>query len=510
MKFSIYCFLPFATTEAFVSPLHKEFRGNSQNVLAATVSDEEATKPEAPLYAINPFHRIETDIDTLDDSLKPGRTENEKFRCDESVEFWKTFRSLGNAKNLDRARSIIAKHVLSESSNDESRAYWLSHVLRTSYFVTNAVAGLVGHDLYERFLSDKPRNDVSSSNSRLSLFLKTDAGTRLIAEAMLCYEQDHKQVQKGRLRFPWDAILYNKNSNRFQIQATHLQLNPFFALSETSRVVREAIGIYRRQNRYKGKPSTEGVWMMQGRREHGLSSLPASTLQYPSYYLNDFHYQNDGWLSTESAETYEVSTETLFLGRQDAMQRQTLLPIKSHFGNQDPKTLLEVACGTGRFATFTRDNFRSTLVTLTDLSPFYLEKARRNDAYWRTYQSLDVAPARCVQANAESLPFEDESFEAVTCVYLFHELPEEARVQAASEMARVVKRGGIVVITDSFQLGDRPPIDANIGGFSTLNEPHFQNYIRTAIAPLFERHGLVCHEKYFASSSKTLSFLKPK
>ena len=41
---------------------------------------------------------------------------------------------------------------------------------------------------------------------------------------------------------------------------------------------------------------------------------------YPSYYMNSFHYQTDGWLSPSSASVYESSTETLFLGRQDAMQ----------------------------------------------------------------------------------------------------------------------------------------------------------------------------------------------
>jgi ubiquinone/menaquinone biosynthesis C-methylase UbiE len=192
------------------------------------------------------------------------------------------------------------------------------------------------------------------------------------------------------------------------------------------------------------------------------------------------------------------------------MQRQTLLPLQSHFGTNEPKTMLEVACGTGRFATFTRDNFRSTAFTLTDLSPFYLEKARRNDEYWRKYQQVDeqATPATFVQANAEDLPFEDNSFDGVTCVYLFHELPETARAQAAAEMARVVKKGGIVVLTDSVQLGDRPSMDDSIGRFSSLNEPHYQNYIRTEIAPLFEKHGLVCHEKYVASSTKTLSFIK--
>jgi hypothetical protein len=36
----------------------------------------------------------------------------------------------------------------------------------------------------------------------------------------------------------------------------------------------------------------------------------------------------DGWFSSDSAEVYESATEALFLGRQDAMQRSTLISIE--------------------------------------------------------------------------------------------------------------------------------------------------------------------------------------
>ena len=69
------------------------------------------------------------------------------------------------------------------------------------------------------------------------------------------------------------------------------------------------------------------------------------------------HAQTDGWLSEDSAKIYEVSTETLFLGRQDAMQRQALVPLASFMRGQPGRAgagvrLLELACGTGRFASF--------------------------------------------------------------------------------------------------------------------------------------------------------------
>jgi len=65
----------------------------------------------------------------------------------------------------------------------------------------------------------------------------------------------------------------------------------------------------------------------------------------------------------------------------------------------------------------------------------------------------------------------------VTCVYLFHELPAESRRKAAAEMARVLKPGGILVLTDSVQYGDRPVWDKMLGMFSKFNEPYYMSYI---------------------------------
>ncbi len=65
----------------------------------------------------------------------------------------------------------------------------------------------------------------------------------------------------------------------------------------------------------------------------------------------------------------------------------------------------------------------------------------------------------------------------MTCVYLFHELPAESRRKAAAEMARVLKPGGILVLTDSVQYGDRPVWDKMLGMFSKFNEPYYMSYI---------------------------------
>jgi ubiquinone/menaquinone biosynthesis C-methylase UbiE len=436
----------------------------------------------------------ETTVDEL-----PSLTEDSKFDCDDSVAFWKDFEVTAEEAPGYMA-NIITPHLTAGSP--QARAYWLYHAARSGYFSTNAVVGTLSHVLHERVIkrSDKVAG-IFGDVGAVSKLLK------LLTEAFVSYEQNWKWVEQGVLNYPWDAALQSNKKGDVILQLDHKQSNPLFALQETTRLIRESIGVWGRRVRLEGTPA--GVWLDD-------SSQQTDAQQYPSYFLNDFHYQTDGWMSSESANRYEVSTETLFLGRQDSMQRQTLVPLKKYFADESPKTILEVACGTGRYATFARDNFPTSNMTLVDLSPFYLEKARENEKYWRSYrgeQAMKIATGReteapdttrFAQANAEKLPFPDNSFDAVTSIYLFHELPHEARVNAAAEMTRVCKPGGMVVFSDSLQKGDRPLLYAETSraDFSQLNEPHYASYLQEDLAALFEKPGLKCDEKYMNSRTK--------
>ena len=62
-------------------------------------------------------------------------------------------------------------------------------------------------------------------------------------------------------------------------------------------------------------------------------------------------------------------------------------------------------------------------------------------------------PGGLVQADITALPFRDQSFDAVVCRHVLGHLPEAGRVAAASEMLRVVKRGGSIFF-EGFSTGD--------------------------------------------------------
>jgi ubiquinone/menaquinone biosynthesis C-methylase UbiE len=221
------------------------------------------------------------------------------------------------------------------------------------------------------------------------------------------------------------------------------------------------------------------------RRERINSEIHAAPHEgrYPRYYLQNFHYQSDGYLSERSAELYDYQVEVLFLGGADAMRRQALPALAARLAGRSEARLLDVACGTGRFLSFIKDNLPALHVTGLDLSPPYLKRAATTLRRWDR--------VALVQANAEAMPLADASIDAVTCVYLFHELPRAVRGAVTREIARVLKPGGVAVLVDSLQRGDRPLYDPLLDRFPlSFHEPYFADYVGQDLGALFDAAGL--------------------
>ena len=227
--------------------------------------------------------------------------------------------------------------------------------------------------------------------------------------------------------------------------------------------------------------------------------------RFPRYYLQNFHYQTDGYLSRRSAELYDCQVEVLFGGSADLMRRQALAPVARHISGRraaDVK-LLDVACGTGRFLAQIKSNWPRLPVTGIDLSPFYLAEARERLAPW--------SRVRFVEGAAEALPFPEAQFNVVTSVYLVHELPRKVRHAALREMARVLKPGGLLVIVDSLQHGDRPEYQALMDHFpAAFHEPYYDDYTRDDLAAVLGKAGLTVAGVDLAYFSRILRAIKPR
>jgi len=242
-------------------------------------------------------------------------------------------------------------------------------------------------------------------------------------------------------------------------------------------------------------------------RRHGAldDEMPPGTQAdgLPDYYRQNFHFQSDGWLSEQSAALYDTQVEVLFTGAADVMRRRALAPIATWLQGRNQRDVrgLDVACGTGRLLAAVHCAWPGMKLTGIDLSRPYLDEARR--LIGRT------ARVKLDQAAAEALPFADGSLDLVVSSFLLHELPREIRAKAIAEMARVLKPGGLVVIVDSLQKGDRPDWDGLLDLFPHyFHEPYYAEYTAGSLEGWFGTAGLQPVSTELAFLSKVAAFTK--
>ncbi len=223
--------------------------------------------------------------------------------------------------------------------------------------------------------------------------------------------------------------------------------------------------------------------------------------RYPTYYLQNFHYQSGGWLTEESARLYDTQVEVLFGGAAAAMRRIALGSLARALRGRDQRKikLLDAACGNGSFLAQILSAFPKMPVTGLDLSPAYSSEARGRIEPW--------SQAEIVTGAVEQAPFDDATFDAATCVYLFHELPPRVRRDAARELARIIKPGGVFVFADSLQTGDTPDLDQMLEYFPVgFHEPYFGSYLGEDLITLFGEAGFVHEETEHAFLTKVMRF----
>jgi SAM-dependent methyltransferase len=137
------------------------------------------------------------------------------------------------------------------------------------------------------------------------------------------------------------------------------------------------------------------------------------------------------WQVTPHAEDYDRGRFSDVKGRvyrwlEGRAMRRALRPLAR------TDRVLDAACGTGRITSFLlREGF--TDVVASDISPAMMAVAQRRLAHVSFHQ-----------ADVTSLPFENASFDTVTCVGLLMHLDEATRLRALRELARVSRRSLVI------------------------------------------------------------------
>lgn len=124
----------------------------------------------------------------------------------------------------------------------------------------------------------------------------------------------------------------------------------------------------------------------------------------------------------------------------DSDDRHLGEPLAERLAGREDAWVLDVATGTARLplTLFRHMNFKGRVVGL-DSSRGMLEAALAKTAFFSESMAL-------IENEGRILPFADKSCDAVTCIEALEFLPDPA--QSLREMARVLKPGGILLITN--------------------------------------------------------------
>jgi len=173
------------------------------------------------------------------------------------------------------------------------------------------------------------------------------------------------------------------------------------------------------------------------------------------------------------------------------------------FRGRDQRTLrlTDIGCGTGRFLDFVKQAWPRLPVTGIDLSDAYIRHARQ---HLRRRSRVTTLVAK-----AESLPLADSSQDAVTSIFVMHELPPPVRRAVIGECARVLRTGGRLVIVDSLQRRDVPDYAGLLERFpQNYHEPYFESYLDEDFSAIAASYGLTPIRDDPAFVSKVMVFDK--
>jgi len=345
--------------------------------------------------------------------------------------------------------------------------------MQAAYGVTQLprVAWYVGHSLLLRELADTTRKrEKPRARRRIRTTTSVPDRKRIYADMAKLFFQDLANVEAGIYPIPADHD------------------GSLFASIRRSRLFFEDL---------------PNIHLRRQRRAHNEILNGTTRGRRPRYYLQNFHYQSGGWMTDESAELYDTQVEVLFNGSANAIRRQALPQLHEVFAGRDQRKLrlIDIGCGTGRFLDSVKQIWPRLPVVGIDMSEAYVKYAKGHLKRWSQIK-LSVG-------KAEALPIPDQSQDALTSIFVFHELPPKVRRIVFRECARVLKPGGRFVLVDSLQHGDQPDYDGLLDVFpQSYHEPYYRSYLNEDFGAMAKSCGLTRVRDVNAFISKVLVFDK--
>ena len=145
----------------------------------------------------------------------------------------------------------------------------------------------------------------------------------------------------------------------------------------------------------------------------------------------DFVELSKNWFNKQ-APVYD-ETNTILYSKYGKISCQN---IAEYLKDKEFNNILDIGCGTGYLINMLSKEHNAEFIGL-DLSPEMIKQAK----------SKNIKNAKFIEGRSDELPFENDTFDVVTCSQSFHHYPETDKPM--QEAWRVLKTGGLYILSDT-------------------------------------------------------------
>ena len=229
---------------------------------------------------------------------------------------------------LEEALKQVNAQLPADAKRQLLRAQYTTAIgLRLAFFLTQGVlssrvsgrsnidAAAAAAAVAKAVLDPRPIEKIADEDSNLGNIVNNAASGRELGEAEAreisqfleqhiasivdLFRVELAHLEEGTYKFPYDLN---------PATTPREQWEPLAVLKLASDTLEDQASVSKRRDAKAGQELRE--------------KFAPDPARYPAYYLQNFHYQTDGWLSADSARLYDFQVETLFLGSADTMRRQ--------------------------------------------------------------------------------------------------------------------------------------------------------------------------------------------
>lgn len=198
--------------------------------------------------------------------------------------------------------------------------------------------------------------------------------------------------------------------------------------------------------------------------------------------MNDTDKTKSFWSNGFGAKLYRKFAGKRFLKMHQKIAEKVLA--------QNPKDVLDIACGPGDFLFYLSNLASNVNLAGTDIAPGMINYAS---------QKL-FGKAKILESNGESQPFPENSFDVITIMMAFHHFPK--KLEALENIKKLLRQNGILIIADVVAKSDFQKKFWNIAEKVISVRGYVGHYTESDIKKLAEQSGFTFSAEHIEDMPK--------